>query len=290
VTLQSAPQSASYSAPHAASTLPWRLEDLPFDRIDHARIRDREDMMVLLVASSFVEFASDTYAGNLADFTADQPDIAEWLSTHWEPEEMQHGRALRSYIRAVWPEFDWDAAYATFFEEYRALCGVEGYAASRGLEMAARCIVETGTSTLYRAIRDLADEPVLVQLVEKIRSDEVRHYKHFLQYFDRYDGVEKNGRLRVMGVLKARLVEAIGSDGEVGMWHAYRFLHPGELRDGPRYRALQSRIARMVRSRYPAVQALKMILKPLRLSNFAAAIVQPLLAPIALLLRQVLLR
>jgi hypothetical protein len=274
----------------SANTLPWRVEDLPFDRVDRARIRDREDMMLLLVASSFVEYASDTYAGNLAEFTADQPDIAEWLSRHWEPEELQHGRALRAYIAAVWPEFDWEGAYASFFDEYKTLCGVEGYAPTRGLEMAARCIVETGTSTLYRAIRELADEPVLVQLVEKIRSDEVRHYKHFLQYFDRYDVAEKSGRLQIIGVLKSRLVEAIGSDGEVGMWHAYRVIHPGERRDGKGFRAAQSRIARMVRRHYPAVQALKMIMKPLRLSAFASSVLQPLLAPVALLLRQVMLR
>jgi rubrerythrin len=273
-----------------ANLLPWRVEDIPFDRIDHARIRDREEMKILLIASSFVEHASDTYAGNLAEFTADQPDIAAWLAEHWEPEEMQHGRALRAYVAAVWPEFDWEAAYAAFFEDYRRLCGVEGYAPSQGLEMAARCIVETGTSTLYRAIGELADEPVLGQLVEKIRNDEVRHYKHFLQYFDRYDRIEKSGRMRVARILKARLTEAVDSDGEVGIWHAYHALHPDERRDGARFRATQGRIARMVRKHYPAVQAMKMILKPLRLSAFVTSLLQPILAPVALLLRRVVLR
>ncbi len=180
--------------PTDPNLLPWRVEEVPFDRIDIARIRDREEMLLLLAAASFVEYASDTYAGNLAEFVDDQPDIAEWLSQRWEPEEMQHGRALRQYVQTVWPSFDWDGAYEAFFDEYRALCGLEGYAASRGLEMAARCIVETGTSTLYKAIRDLADEPVLVKLTEHIRNDEVRHYKHFLQYFDRYNAHERNGR------------------------------------------------------------------------------------------------
>lgn len=274
----------------SAATLPWRIEDLPLDRIDFARIRDREDMLFLLAAASFVEYASDTYAGNLAEFVADQPDIAEWLSRHWEPEELQHGRALRAYVEAVWPEFPWEAAYARFFDEYRALCGVEGYASTRGLEMAARCIVETGTSTLYRAIRDLADEPVLVELTERIRSDEVRHYKHFLQYFDRYAANEKIGRVRLIAELKSRLVEARHSDGEIGMWHAFATVYPDERRDGRRFSAMQSRVARMVRAHYPAVQALKMMMKPLRLSAFWSSLLEPVLAPAALVIRQMLLR
>jgi rubrerythrin len=247
-------------------------------------------MLFLLAGASFVEYASDTYAGNLADYVADQPDIAAWLSEHWEPEELQHGRALRAYVEAVWPSFDWEAAYARFFDEYRLLCGLEGYAATQALEMAARCIVETGTSTIYRAIRDLADEPVLVQLTERIRSDEVRHYKHFLQYFDRYDAHEHNSRYRILAELKNRLVEARHSDAEIGLWHAFAAVHPGERRDGPRFRAMQSRIARMVRRHYPAGQALKMMLKPLRLSAFASSLIQPLLTPAALLIRQVMLR
>ncbi len=272
------------------NALPWRVEDLPLDRIDRARIAGRDDMLLLLAAASFVEFASDTYAGNLADFVADQPDIAEWLSRRWEPEELQHGRALRAYVQAVWPSFDWERAYAAFFDEYRALCGVEGYAASRGLEMAARCIVETGTSTLYKAIRDLADEPVLAQLAEHIRNDEVRHYKHFLQYFDRYDAGERVGRVKLVRELKSRLVEARHSDGEIGMWHAFAAVHPGERRDGKRFVETQRRIARMVRTHYPAVQAMKMMMKPLRLSAFSTSLLQPLLTPAALLIRQVLLR
>jgi hypothetical protein len=274
----------------ATNSLPWRLEDLPLDRIDFARIRDREDMLFALAAASFVEYASDTYAGNLADFVRDEPDMARWLSERWEPEEVQHGRALRAYVEAVWPAFDWEGAYARFFEEYKVLCGVEGYAASRGLEMAARCIVETGTSTIYRALRDLADEPVLRQLCEHIRSDEVRHYKNFLQFFDRFDAHEKNGRYRIITQLKRRLVEARHSDAEIGMWHAFASVYPGERRDGRRFVATQSRIARMVRAHYPAAQALKMMLKPLRLPALVSSLIQPMLTPAALLIRQVMLR
>lgn len=274
----------------AHPTLPWRVEDLPLDAIAFDRIRGREDLLFILAAASFVESASDTYAGNLAVFVGDEPDIATWLTERWEPEELQHGRALRAYVEAVWPEFDWDGAYARFFAEYQALCGVQGYASTRGLEMAARCIVETGTSTIYRALRELTDEPVLRRLAEHIRNDEVRHYKHFLQFFDRFETRERNGRLRIVRELRARLLEARHSDAEIGLWHAFATVHPDETRDGRRYAAMQSRVARMVRPHYPAVQALKMMLKPLRLPALASSLIQPMLTPVALLIRQALLR
>ena len=277
-------------SPNAAKALPWRLEDLPLDAIDLPRIRPREDMLFMLAAASFIEFASDTYASNLAAFFGDQPDIAEWLSDHWEPEEVQHGRALRAYVLKVWPEFDWDGAYREFFVEYSKLCGAEGYEATRGLEMAARCVVETGTSTTYRAIRDFADEPVLVQLAENIRNDEVRHYKHFLKFFDRYDATEKNSRFRVLQSLKNRLVESRHSDVEIGLWYAYLSRHPGEQRTGKRFLSMQSRLARKVRAHYPAGQAIRMLLKPLRLPAGVSSLIQPILSPLGLVIRQVLLR
>jgi len=268
----------------------WRLEDIPLNDVDLTRIRPREEMLFLLAAASFVEFASDTYAGHLAEYYNDEPDIAEWLSQQWEQEELQHGRALRAYVLAVWPEFPWQDAYDTFFEEYRKLCGNEGYEPTRALELVARCVVETGTSTFYRALRDMADEPVLYQLAEHIRSDEVRHYKHFLNYFDRYHKVEHTSRLSIIGALKRRLVEARHSDAEIGLWHAFRHVHPEERRDGARFIALNSKLARMVRQHYPAEQALKMMMKPLRLSDFASSMIQPFLAPVASLIRAALLR
>lgn len=277
-------------APSVAKAMPWRLEDIPLDDIDLSRIRDREDMLFLLAAASFIEFASDTYAGNLAEFFHDEPDIAQWLAHHWEVEEVQHGRALRAYVQKVWPEFDWETAYRDFYVEYSKLCGTEGYESSRGLEMAARCVVEMGTSTSYLAIRELADEPVLVRLAEHIRSDEVRHYKHFLQFFDRYNAREKNSRFRVLQSLKNRLIESRHSDVEIGLWYAFRLCYPNERRDGKRFTGMQSGIARAVRAHYPAAQAIRMLLKPLRLPAFITSMIQPMLSPIGLVIRQVLLR
>jgi hypothetical protein len=92
------------------TALPWTLASLDLGRIDVARIRHNEDLFFLLCSSSFVESGSELYTRNLVDHFADDAELQTWLTQHWEQEELQHGRALTAYVRAVWPEFDWDAA------------------------------------------------------------------------------------------------------------------------------------------------------------------------------------
>ena len=153
------------------SSLPWSLENIDLDGIDLARVRDNEDLFLLLCSASFVESGSDLYTHNLIDHFAGDDALQAWLRDHWEHEEMQHGRALSAYVRHVWPEFDWEAGFKGFFDEYGAVCTAEELESSRGLELAARCVVETGTASLYRALNDVTDEPVLKR-VNEIKSED----------------------------------------------------------------------------------------------------------------------
>ena len=45
--------------------------------------------------------------------------------------------------------------------------------------MIARCVVESGTSSYYSAIRDATEEPVLKEIAGRVAADEYRHYKLF---------------------------------------------------------------------------------------------------------------
>jgi hypothetical protein len=47
--------------------------------------------------------------------------------------------------------------------------------------MISRCVVESGTSTFYSAIRDGTDEPVLKAVAGRIAADEFRHYRLFYE-------------------------------------------------------------------------------------------------------------
>ena len=58
---------------------------------------------------------------------------------------------------------------------------------SRRAEMVARCVVESGTSSYYSAIRDATDEPVLKEIAGRIAADEYRHYKLFYDTLQKQD-------------------------------------------------------------------------------------------------------
>ena len=86
----------------------WTIEDLDFSRIALDRVRSDENLFYLVAAASFIESGSDLYTHNLVDFFRGDEEVTAWLSTQWEQEELQHGKALRAYVEYVWPEFPWE--------------------------------------------------------------------------------------------------------------------------------------------------------------------------------------
>jgi hypothetical protein len=245
--------------------MPWRIEDIDLTRIDRQRACVNEDLILLLCASSFIESGSDLYTSNLSIFFNGDPEVSAWLNNEWEPEELQHGRALKTYINHVWPEFDWDLAFANFMEEYSKTCSVDGFEKTHALEMVARCVVETGTATLYKAIGECSADPVLKEITDNIRTDEVRHYKHFFRYFKKYNKTEGNGRLAVLGALMRRVLEIKNEDSEIALRHVFAIRYPDRIHDAAYNRHLAARVNTLVRRNLSADMCVKMLLKPLDL-------------------------
>ena len=83
------------------------------------------------------------------------------------------------------PAFKLDETFARFRKGYRpahfAKAEDVSVRGSRRGEMIARCVVESGTSSYYTAIKDATDEPVLKEIAGRIAADEFRHYKLFYE-------------------------------------------------------------------------------------------------------------
>src|SRR5690625_2171387 len=90
----------------------WGLDEIPFDEIDIDKAHSREDLFYLVISASFIEIASDLYTSNLILLFEGDDEVVQWLRDKWQHEEMRHGYALRDYAKHVWPEFDWESAYA----------------------------------------------------------------------------------------------------------------------------------------------------------------------------------
>jgi hypothetical protein len=247
------------------TSLPWTLESLDLDRIEFDRVRHNEDLFFLLCSASFVESGSDLYTHNLVDHFAGDEALQTWLSQHWEHEELQHGRALAAYVRKVWPEFDWERGFQSFWDEYGKVCTADELESSRGLELAARCVVETGTASLYRALNDITDEPVLKQLTNHIKSDEVRHYKHFYQHFRLYREREGFGRYKVFRAILRRVNEIKSEDSDIALRHVFNQCYPQHTDNQEEFKRITGRAQALLRRNIPAEMTVKMLLKPLDL-------------------------
>lgn len=262
----------------------WHWQDLDYASIDAEQVRGRDELFLLLCSASFMESGSSTYTRNLIEYFADDAQVAAWLRDQWEPEELQHGRALKAYVQHVWPEFDWDAAYAGFFSEYGQLCTVGELEPTRGREMAARCVVEMGTTTYYQALNAVCGEPVLRDLTWRIRTDEVQHYKHFYHYFLQYQQREGLGRGQVAAALWRRVAELRQSDADVALRHAVAWRFGPEPQD---FEALSKRVFAVMAHDYPMELAVRMVMKPLRLSSRLQRWAE---RPVAALTRRLLLQ
>ncbi len=244
----------------------WRLADIDFDGIDRAVIANDAMAFKIVFLASFIETGSDLYASNLINYFADDAGLSSWLRQSWQPEEMQHGEALREYAERVWPDVDWKLKFEEFFGAYSRTCTMGDLEPARALELAARCIVETGTSTFYSALHNYSREPVLKDLAARIFSDEVRHYKHFYYHFRRYNRLERHSRWQIGRALLRRLFATRTTDGH----YAYRTFWDGERADDTiafegDYRAFARAFAAFVRSHAQREMPIRMFVKPLQL-------------------------
>jgi len=241
----------------------WQVADIDFTAVDRDAIAGDALAFRIVFLASLVETGSDLYAGNLVACFGGDDEVARWLVESWQVEEMRHGHALRSYVEHVWPEIDWQRSYDAFFAEYSRTCTVDQLAPERALELAARCMVETGTATLYGALHRYAREPVLKDLAARIYADEVRHYKHFYRHFRRYQSRERHSRWRIASTLLGRLRETRTGDG----YHAFRELARGDdaARFDADYRAFTRSFAEFVRVHGTRELTVRMGLRPLGL-------------------------
>ncbi|MBY0577550.1 MAG: ferritin-like domain-containing protein [Burkholderiales bacterium] len=245
----------------------WRLEDIDFSMLRRELVVNDERLFYLLASASFVEILSEIYTDNLIEHYRGNDDAALWLKQTWQREELQHGRSLKAYVKAVWPEFDWEASFSGFAAEYGLLCSMSNLESSRALEMMARCVVETGTSTLYRCLYDYAKEPVLKHILANIKADEVRHYAKFRRLFIELNHAENKGALAALHVIWKRMLEIHGEDGYIAFKHAHRCRCGASESLDRDWIGFKNGLNALVRRHYPFHMAVEMLLSPVPLSS-----------------------
>jgi rubrerythrin len=184
----------------------WTLDDINWDAFDLTKVDP--ELLKAVKAAALVEFNSPDYVSYLKGVFRDEPDLFDEFE-QWGREEAQHGRALAAWARRADPGFDFERRFARF----RSMQGIETEAVesirgSRPGEMIARCVVESGTSSFYTAIKDYTEEPCLKQIVTYMAADEFAHYRCFFEIFRRFEDREPLSVLARLRIALARVREA----------------------------------------------------------------------------------
>lgn len=167
----------------------WTLDDINWDAFDPSKVNP--ETLQAIKASALVEFNAKDYVAYLDNVFHDDPEFLA-VTKKWGREETQHGRALSRWVEMADPGFQFEEAFKRFDEGYSLpLDTDESVRGSRAGELIARCIVESGTTSFYSAVRDSTEEPVLKQITSYIAGDEMRHYKLFYDNYLRVAQTEK---------------------------------------------------------------------------------------------------
>jgi rubrerythrin len=159
----------------------WVPGDIAWDKFDPSQV---EPWLVdIIKTAALIEHNAPSYVDYLKRVFPD-PAFHPVLE-QWGREERQHGQVLGRWAALADPAFQLEEASARFQAGYRpahfdSAEAVSVRGSQRG-EMVARCVVESGTSTYYTALKEATNEPVLQEIAGRIAADEFRHYKLFYE-------------------------------------------------------------------------------------------------------------
>jgi rubrerythrin len=184
----------------------WTLETIDWDRFDASKVDP--EILRNIKAAAMVERNGGDYGIYLGRVFADDSTFTADIG-RWAAEEIQHGMALGRWAQLADPSWDFDAAFERFRAGYQLpLDATNSVRGSQAGEMMARCIVETGTSSYYSALKDAAEEPVLKQICARIAADEFRHYKLFYEHMTRCLTRDRLSKWRRLWIGWGRLAES----------------------------------------------------------------------------------
>ena len=257
----------------------WTLDDVEWSRFEPAKIDG--ELLAAVKAASLVEYNAPDYVAYLKRVYQGAPEETIHNIEHWGEEEIQHGLALARWAEMADPSFDFNRAFARFRALYRPAHFDSADRSVRGSkrgEMIARCVVESGTSSFYSAVRDATKEPVLKEVAGRIAADEFRHYRLFYDILQ----AETEPELpiwRKLWVAATRLKES--DDDELACAYYCANVLPDREADLPYRRgfyarAYQAKVMTLYR-RHHIEKLVKMVVKPAglnpsgRLTNLASA-------------------
>ncbi len=137
-----------------------------------------------VAAAALLESNVAANAERMGRFFAGDGELCAWIHGEWRPRKADRAEQLRWYVEAIWPEFDWPAAW----EHYRALSEVDGGAGPRqptaAHEALARCMVAAQAAVFYRTLTRWADDARLRDMARTMAREEAASLPRFRAAFE----------------------------------------------------------------------------------------------------------
>jgi len=215
----------------------WGPDDIPWAAFDRSKVEPW--MIDVIKSAALVEYNATDYASYLKRvFPASEHAVLE----QWGREETNHGRVLGLWAELADPGFKLEEAFARFHAGYKpahfASQDTVSVRGSRRGEMIARCVVESGTSSYYTAIKEATNEPLLKEIAGRIAADEFRHYKLFYETLQKQDEPDLPF-WRKLWIAVGRITES--DDDEIAYAHYCATVSDGRVAAAPYVRGAYSR-------------------------------------------------
>lgn len=234
----------------------WTLDDIPWDKFDSTKVA--AEIVPVVKTASLVEYNSADYAAYLHNVFPDDPAFRD-AADAWASEERQHGQALGRWAEKADPGFEFEASFKRFVDGFRIpIASTISVRGSRSGELIARCVVESGTSSMYTALRDATDEPALKAMCHHIAGDEYRHYQLFYRHLQNYLPEERISLLKRLMIVCGRFME-VGDDELAFAYHCAN--EPHRNYDRVRANKAYTRVAAGFYRRAHVDRAIGMMLK-----------------------------
>ncbi len=137
-----------------------------------------------VAAAALLESNVAANAERMGRFFAVDGELCAWIHGEWRPRKADRAEQLRRYVEAIWPEFDWPAAW----EHYRALSEVDGGAGPRqptaAHEPLARCMAAAQAAVFYRTLTRWADDARLRDMARTMAREEAASLPRFRAAFE----------------------------------------------------------------------------------------------------------
>lgn len=154
-----------------AERVRWRIEDVPWDRIDRDRITP--GLVRLVRETAFSELTTTTATRRFLTDLGDDVDFTQWVAV-WFYEESKHPQVLLRWLHRLGETVD-----EQFVRRGRATAP---FMRSRMGTLVTNIISEMVASAGYARLHATSTEPVLAGIGRLLAADEARHAASFYAY------------------------------------------------------------------------------------------------------------